>query len=174
MPNTKNINQVEQLTDKLAKAKAVYFTEYHGLNVEDITELRREFSKNDIEFKVAKNTLIKLAAENNKLDGLSPYLNGSTAIAISYDDPTGPARVLKQFKKEHELPDVKGIMFDGEVLEGKEFKRIADLPTKDQLLATLVSALSSPMTKLALTLKSSMTDLGNTLSNLKDQKSNQD
>ena len=172
MPNTKNINQVEQLTDKLAKAKAVYFTEYHGLNVEDITELRREFSKKDIEFKVAKNTLIKLAAENNKLDGLSPYLNGSTAIAISYDDPTGPARVLKQFKKEHELPDVKGIMFDGEVLEGKEFKRIADLPTKDQLLATLVSALSSPMTKLALTLKSSMTDLGNTLSNLKDQKSN--
>ena len=172
MPNTKNINQVEQLTDKLARAKAVYFTEYHGLNVEDITELRREFSKNDIEFKVAKNTLIKLAAENNKLDGLSPYLSGSTAIAISYDDPTGPARVLKQFKKEHELPDVKGIMFDGEVLEGKEFKRIADLPTKDQLLATLVSTLSSPMTKLALTLKSSMTDLGNTLSNLKDQKSN--
>ena len=90
MPNTKNINQVEQLTDKLAKAKAVYFTEYHGLNVEDITELRREFSKNNIEFKVAKNTLIKLAAENNKLDGLSPYLSGSTAIAISYDDPTGP------------------------------------------------------------------------------------
>ena len=172
MPNTKNINQVEQLTDKLAKAKAVYFTEYHGLNVEEITELRREFSKNDIEFKVAKNKLIKLAAENNKLDGLGPYLSGSTAIAISYDDPTGPARVLKQFKKEHELPDVKGIMFDGEVLEGKEFKRIADLPTKDQLLATFVSTLSSPMTKLALTLKSSMTDLGNTLSNLKDQKSN--
>ena len=172
MPNTKNINQVEQLTDKLAKAKAIYFTEYHGLNVEDITELRREFSKNDIEFKVAKNTLIKLAAKNNKLDGLSPYLIGSTAIAISYDDPTGPARVLKQFRKEHELPDVKGIIFDGEVLEGKEFKRIADLPTKDQLLATFVSTLSSPMTKLALTLKSSMTDLGNTLSNLKDQKSN--
>ena len=59
MPNTKNINQVEQLTDKLAKAKAVYFTEYHGLNVEDITDLRREFSKNGIEFKVAKNTQIK-------------------------------------------------------------------------------------------------------------------
>jgi large subunit ribosomal protein L10 len=172
MPNTKNINQVEELTDKIAKAKAIYFTEYHGLNVEDITELRREFSKNDVEFKVAKNTLIKLAAANNKLDGLSPYLNGATAIAISYEDPTGPARVLKQFKKEHELPEVKGIIFDGEILEGKEFKRIADLPTKDQSLAMLVSVLSSPMIKLALTLKSSMTDLGNTLSNLKDQKSN--
>jgi len=172
MPNTKNINQVEQLTDKLSKAKAVYFTEYHGLNVEDITKLRREFSKVDVEFKVAKNTLIKLAADNNKLKGLDPYLSGSTAIAISYEDPTGPARVLKAFKKEHELPDIKGIIFEGEVLDGKEFKRIADLPTKDQLLAMLASNLSSPMTQLALTLKSSMTDLGNVLSNLKDQKSN--
>lgn len=172
MPNTKNINQVEQLTDKLSKAKAVYFTEYHGLNVEDITKLRREFSKVDVEFKVAKNTLIKLAADNNELRGLDPYLSGSTAIAISYEDPTGPARVLKAFKKEHELPDIKGIIFEGEVLDGKEFKRIADLPTKDQLLAMLASSLSSPMTQLALTLKSSMTDLGNVLSNLKDQKSN--
>ena len=170
MPNTKNINQVEQLTDKLAKAKAVYFTEYHGLNVEDITDLRREFSKNGIEFKVAKNTLIKLAANNNKLTGLNSFLTGSTAIALSYDDPTGPARILKQFKKEHELPEVKGIIFEGEILEGKEFERIADLPTKEQSLSMLVSALSSPMTQLALTLKSSMTDLGNALSNLKDQK----
>ena len=170
MPNTKNINQVEQLTDKLAKAKAVYFTEYHGLNVEDITDLRREFSKNGIEFKVAKNTLIKLAANNNKLTGLNSLLTGSTAIALSYDDPTGPARILKQFRKEHELPEVKGIIFDGEILEGKEFERIADLPTKEQSLSMLVSALSSPMTQLALTLKSSMTDLGNALSNIKDQK----
>jgi large subunit ribosomal protein L10 len=172
MPNTKNIDQVEQLTDKLSKAKAIYFTEYHGLNVEDITELRREFNKNDVEFKVAKNTLIKLAAENNKLDALSSYLSGSTAIALSYEDPTSPARVLKQFKKNHDLPEIKGILFDGEILEGKEFKRIADLPTKNQLLAMLVGALSSPMTKLALTLKASMTDLGNALNNLKDRKSN--
>ena len=172
MPNIKNIKQVEQLTDKLAKAKAIYLTEYHGLNVEDITELRREFSKNDIEFKVAKNTLIKLAAENNKLDGLNSYLNGSTAIALSYEDPASPARVLKKFKKDHDLPEVKSILFDGEILEGKDFKKIADLPTKDQLLASLVSTLSSPMTKLALILKASMTDLGNTLNNLKDQKSN--
>ena len=137
-----------------------------------LLELVAGFNKNDVEFKVAKNTLIKLAAENNKLDGLSSYLSGSTAIALSYEDPTSPARVLKQFKKNHDLPEIKGILFDGEILEGKEFKRIADLPTKNQLLAMLVGALSSPMTKLALTLKSSMTDLGNTLSNLKDQKSN--
>jgi len=70
------------------------------------------------------------------------------------------------------LPVVKGIIFDGEILDGKEFKRIADLPTKNQSLSMLVSALSSPMTKLALTLKSSMTGLGNALSDLKNKKSN--
>lgn len=172
MPNIKNIKQVEDLTEKLSKAKAVYLTEYIGLNVEDLTSLRREFSLNNVEFKVAKNTLLKIAAKNNSMDGLNSFLSGSTAIALSYEDPTSPARVLKKFRQEHDLPVVKGIIFDGEILDGKEFKRIADLPTKDQSLSMLVSALSSSMTKLALTLKSSMTGLGNALSDLKNKKSN--
>lgn len=172
MPNIKNIKQLEDLTEKLSKAKAVYLTEYIGLNVEDLTSLRREFSLNNVEFKVAKNTLLKIAAKNNSMDGLNSFLSGSTAIALSYEDPTSPARVLKKFRQEHDLPVVKGIIFDGEILDGKEFKRIADLPTKNQSLSMLVSALSSPMTKLALTLKSSMTGLGNALSDLKNKKSN--
>ena len=172
MPNTKNIEQVEELTDKLGRANAIYITEYLGLNVEDITELRREFHSNDVEYKVTKNTLIKLAAKNNDMEGLDDYLIGSTAIAFSYQDPTSPARVLKQFKKEHDLPVVKGIVFEGNVLPGSEFKRIADLPTKDQLLAQLVSLLNSPMTKLVWALKSPMTDMGNALSNLKNEKFN--
>ena len=172
MPNTKNIQQVEELTEKLGRAKAVYITEYLGLNVEDITALRREFHANDVEFKVTKNTLLKLAAKNNELDGLDKYLSGSTAVALSYEDPTSPARVIKQFTKDHDLPEVKGIVFDGDVMAGSEFKRIADMPTKDQLLAQLAALLSSPMTKLVWGLKSPMTDVGNALSNLKDQKSN--
>ena len=67
MPNIKNIQQVEELTDKLGRAKAVYITEYLGLNVEDITALRREFHANDVEFKVTKITLLILAAKNNEL-----------------------------------------------------------------------------------------------------------
>ena len=172
MPNTKNIQQVEELTDKLGKANAIYITEYLGLNVEDITELRREFHSNEVEYKVTKNTLIKLAAKNNDMEGLDDYLIGSTAIAFSYQDPTSPARVLKKFKKDHDLPGVKGIVFEGNVLPGSEFKRIADLPTKDQLLAQLVSQLNSPMTKLVWALKAPMTDIGNALSNLKNEKFN--
>ena len=67
MPSLKNVKQLEELSDKLSKAKAVYVTEYLGLNVEEITELRREFHSNQVEFKVTKNTLLKLAAENNNL-----------------------------------------------------------------------------------------------------------
>ena len=172
MPNTKNIQQVEELTDKLSKAKAVYFTEYLGLNVEDITELRREFHANNVEFKVAKNTLLKLAAKNNELEGLDDYLIGSTAIALSYEDPTSPARVLKAFTKDHDLPEVKGIVFDGDVMDGSEFKRISDMPTKNQLLAELAALLNSPLTKLVRALNSPMSDVGNALNNLKDQKLN--
>ena len=170
MPSTKNIKKVEELTDKLDRAKAVYITDYLGLNVEDITELRRGVFDNNIEYKVIKNTLLRLAAKNNELEGLYDYLNGSTAIAISYEDPTSPARVIKKFLKDHDLPEVKGIVFDGDIMNGVEFKRIADMPTKDESLAKLVSLLNSPMTKLIWALKSPMTDVGNALSNLKDQK----
>ena len=174
MPNTKNIQQVKELTDKLGRAKAVYLTQYLGLNVEDITTLRRELHANGVEFKVAKNTLISLAAKNNELEGLDEFLSGATAIAFSYEDPTIPARVLKEFTKEHDLPEVKGIVFDGTVMAGSEFKRIADMPTKDHLLAKLVALINSPVTKIVWALKSPMSDLGNALSNLKKQKSNKD
>lgn len=172
MPNTKNIKSVEELTDKISRAKSIYFTEYLGLNVEKITHLRREFHASNVEFKVVKNTLLRLAAKNNNIEGLDGFLSGSTAIAVSYDDPTGPARVIKKFTKENDLPEVKGIIFEGEILKGSEFERIANLPTKEESLTMLVVLLSSPMTNLVWGLKSSMTSLVNGLNNLKNQKTN--
>ena len=172
MPNTKNIKQVEVLTDKLGRAKAIYFTEYLGLNVEDITELRRDFHKSDVEYEVAKNTLLKLAAKNNGLEGMDQYLSGPTAIALSYKDPTSPARVLKNFTKDHELPEVKAIYFDGDLLDGSELKRIAEMPTKEELLAMFAALMNSSMTKLARTLQAPMANVGYALRNLKEHKTN--
>ena len=172
MPSTKNITQVEELTDKLKRAKAIYITEYLGLDVESITKLRKEFHTNKVEYKVTKNTLLKLAAEKNDLTGLDKYLNKSTAIALSYDDPTSPAKVIKDFTKENDLPEVKGIVFEGEVLDGSEFKRFANVPSKEESLAMMISLLKSPLTKIALALKSPMTNIGNVLNNLKENKSN--
>jgi len=171
MPSEKNINQVEELSDELKRAKGIYFTDYLGLNVEDITILRKEFFENGVHYKVAKNSLLKLAAEKNDLKGLSNYLNGSTAIAYSFDDPVSPARVLKNFIKDRELPGIKGIVIEGDILDGSEFKRIANLPSKEELLAKLATMLNSPLSKLVWALKSPLNDIANLLSNVKEKES---
>ena len=174
MPNAKNIKHVDELTEKLGRAKGVYLTDYIGLNVQDITDLRREFYTNDVEYMVAKNTLLKLAANNTNLSGLDSFLNGSTAIAFSYEDPTAPARVIKKFTKDNDLPKVKGIIIDGNIIDGSEFDRIANLPTKDESLAKLAALLQSPLMKLVWALKSPMSDMTNMLNNLKEKESNKD
>ena len=171
MPNSKNIEQVKELSDSFSRAKAVYFTEYHGLNVGDLTKLRSEFFKADVEYKVAKNTLIRLAAEENKISGLEELLKGSTALAIAYDEPVSPAKVIKKFTKENDLPSVKGILFEGQFLPGEEFKKLANLPSKEESLSILVTMLNSPMQKLASTLNAPLQSLAGVLNNLKEKKS---
>ena len=171
MPNNKNIEQVKELKETFSKAKAIYFTEYHGLNVGDITKLRSEFFKADVEYKVAKNTLIKLAAQQNKISGLDEVLIGSTAIAIAYTEPVAPAKVIKEFTKDNDLPTVKGILFDGEFLPGEEFNKLADMPSKEELLSQLVAMLNSPLQKLASTLIAPMQNAVSALNNLKEKKS---
>ena len=171
MPSQKNIDEVKYLTDKLESASAIYFTDYLGLDVDSITKLRSEFFHASVEFKVTKNTLLKLAAENMKIEGLDDYLVGSTAIAISLDEPTSPAKVLKSFMKEHDKPEVKAILFDGEVLEGSEYKKFASLPSKDELLTKFAIMLNSPMTNLVRTLSSPMGNFVNVLNSLKNEKS---
>ena len=111
MPNQKNIDNVQDLVSKLSKAKSIYFTDYLGLNVSDVTELRKKFFENDVEFLVVKNTLLRIAAADSGVDNLSDDLfAGSTAIALSYDEPVSAAKIIKDFLKEHELPVVKGIL----------------------------------------------------------------
>jgi large subunit ribosomal protein L10 len=170
MPNEKNIQSVQDLTKKLSKARSIYFTDYLGLNVENITQLRAELYKESIEFYVAKNRLIKLAADEVNIKGIEEFLTGPTALAISYDEPAAPARVLKKFKKDNEKPTIKGILFEGEILKGEEFNRIANMPSKNQLLATLAAMLMSPLTKFVSMLNSPMSDLAGALNSLKQKK----
>ena len=97
--------------------------------MKNITKLRSEFYKAKIEYKVAKNTLLKLALAENSIEGIEDILNGSTAIAVSYDGPVAPAKVINKFNKKNDLPKVKGILFEGKFLPGKEFRRLADMPS---------------------------------------------
>lgn len=170
MPSIKNVETVAVLSEKLNRAKAIYFTDYLGLDVGSITDLRKQFFHADVEYTVAKNTLLKIAAEENKIEGLDNFLDGPTAIAISYDEPTSPAKVIKSFSKDHDKPEVKGILFEGNILDGSEFKRIADLPSKSELLSMLVAMLQNPMSKLVNILNAPLTNVANTLQNLKEKK----
>lgn len=170
MPSNKNLKEVKSLTKKLDKANAIYFTDYLGLDVVSITKLRKEFVANDVEFTIAKNTLIKLAAKDVGIDGLDEFLSGPTAIAFSYNDPTDPAKVIKSFLKDFDKPSVKGMILDGQVFQAEEFDMIANLPTKDQLLSQLVGLLNSPMSKLSSTLGSPVSGLLGTLEQLNSKK----
>ncbi|MDP6685309.1 MAG: 50S ribosomal protein L10 [Candidatus Marinimicrobia bacterium] len=172
MPSTFNKEQVIELTEKLEKARAIYFTDYLGLDVSGITELRKEFYDQDVEYRVAKNSLIKLAAENNKIKGLEDFLSGPTALAISYDEPTKPAKVIKKFTKDNDKPEVKGILFEGKILETEQFENIASLPSREELLSQFVGTIQSPLTGLVRILNASMSNLVGVLSSLKDSKNN--
>ena len=171
MPTNKKIETVVKLEEALKNSKGIYLTNYTGLNVAQMTELRNQFRKNEIDYRVTKNTLTKIAAKNVDLVDIEDLLNGQIGIAYSYVDPSAPARVIKEFAKDNQDLDVVGIVFEGQRFEGEEFKAIANLPSREDLYSKILSALSQPMTNLASTLNGSMTKLAFTLESLKQTKS---
>ncbi len=171
MPNQKNINCVKDLSDKLSKAKSIYFTDYLGLNVADVTNLRKRFFDSNVEYLVVKNTLLKIASEQNKISLDNELFSGSTAIAISYDEPVVAAKIIKGFLKDHDLPGIKGVFFEGSYLPASEFDKIAELPSKEDSLTKIVVMLRSPVQNLVNLLNSPMVKLVNVLSGLKESKS---
>ena len=172
MPNVKKVELVEELSEKIKMSSALYFTKYTGMNVEQASDLRQSFTDNSVEFVVSKNTLTKIAAEKAGLDKdmFNEFLSGQIAIAYAGDDPTAPAKVIKNFSKENECLEVVGLYFDGELYSPDKYKEIASLPSREELLTKFVVALNYPMTSVLYSLKASMTSLVNALNNLKEQK----
>ena len=171
MPNQKNIKCVKELSDKLAKAKSIYFTDYLGLNVSDVTDLRKKFFDNKVEYLVVKNTLLKIASDENKIKLGDELFFGSTAIALSYDEPVTAAKIIKNFLKDHDLPSVKGVLFEGTYLPASKFEKIANLPSKEESLTKIAIMLKSPVQNLTNLLSSPMLNLVNVLNGLKKNKS---
>ena len=170
MPNKKNIRYVKELTDKLSRAKSIYFTDYLGLNVSDVTSLRKKFFDSNVEYLVVKNTLLKIASDQNKISLGDELFSGSTAIAISYDEPVLAAKVLKDFLKDHDLPSIKGVLFEGSYLPASEFEKISSLPSKEESLTKIVVMLKSPVQNIVNLLNSPMVKLVNVLNGLKETK----
>ena len=174
MPNQFKIDVVEKSTTRLKEASGIYFTKYTGMNVTQTTNMREQFRKNEVSYFVSKNTLTKIAAKNagyeDKLDDL---LSGQIGIAYVLDDPTAPARVIRNFEKENKdaTLDVVGLVFEGELFSPDKYKELAVLPPRNELMAIFIGSINQPLTKLVGTLNGAMSKLTMVLSSLKDSKS---
>jgi len=144
--------QVSELKDKLGRVASIVLADYRGLDVPTVTGLRDEFRKVQCEYKVFKNTLVKLAIKGTKLEGMSKYLEGPTAMILSYEIPSAPAKVATKFAKEQEKFVLKGGYFEGSVLDVKGIEALATMPGKDELRAKLLATFMAPATDFVRTL----------------------
>lgn len=145
---------VANLTEKVKGAASLVLVDYKGITVAEDTTLRAEMRKNNIEYAVVKNTLLRFAMNANGYEELVPLLDGTTSMAISPDDSIAPARVVEQFaSKLNNKFNIKGGFIEGRVLSIDELKSIASLSSKDALIAQVLGTMLAPITALAFVLK---------------------
>ena len=130
-----------ELKEKFAKTSFAVITDYRGLSVAEITDLRKRLVKNNADYKIAKNTLIKLAIKDTKLNEMEKFLEGPTALLLGYGEPSECAKTFVEFIKEIEKGDIKGAVLDGKVLTKQEVRTFASLPSKQVLLGQIAGLL---------------------------------
>jgi len=143
--------QVADLNEKFSRAKSVYVADYRGLNVSEADSLRQRIRKEgsgDFEYRVVKNTVLRRAAADSTVAGLATHFEGPSAVAISFGDPVGLAKILSDFAKDHEAFELKGGVVDGEVIDTAQIAALAKLPSMDALRGTIVGLLQASATKL--------------------------
>ncbi len=173
MPRPEKELIVQSISEKLDRARSSILTDYRGLNVHEITELRRRLTAAGIEYRVLKNTLTGLAAKKANIEGLDPYLEGPLAIAFGYDDPVAPAKIIYEFAKDHKTLEVKGAILDRKVIDAQSVKSLAELPSREQLLAMVLRAIQGPLSGLANALQGNLRNLVYSIDAVRRQKEEQ-
>ena len=130
---------VKNLHEKFARSKVVIVTDCKGLDVAAMNDLRKRLREFDVEFKVAKNSLLIRASEETDIALIKDYFKGPSAVALSYDDPVAPAKVLTKFSEEHKQLNIKTGVMDGKVLDVHAIKTISTLPGREELLGQFLS-----------------------------------
>ena len=148
MPTQEKIDSVQALKERLATAKTAVLTEYRGLTVRQLSDLRKQLKATAAEYKVVKNRLARLAVRDSPLDPLATHLAGPTGVVLSAQDPVGVAKTLQAFVRANPALTIKVGLVEGKVLQAQELRALADLPSKEALRAQLVGALNGPMSQL--------------------------
>ena len=144
---------VDQISEELNGAKAAVLVDYRGLTVEQDTELRKQLREAGVIYKVYKNTMINFAVKGTEFEELSKHLEGPTAIAISKEDATAPARILFNFAKNAPKLELKAGVVDGTYYDEKGIQVIATIPSREELLSKLLGSMQSPITNFARVIK---------------------
>ncbi len=163
---------VRQVADIFKKAKSVFVTDFTGLNVEQTMALRMKFRESKVGYVVVKNTLARIAAEQAGCSDLGKYLKGPSAIAYSFDDPSSPARIIKDFTKTLDKPKIKVSLLEGEFYGPEQTDAIASMPSKKELLARVVGGFNSPIQAFAGCLHGLLAKTVRTLDAVRLQKEN--
>lgn len=162
---------VASLKDRFAKAKAVVLTDYKGLTVEEMSEARSKFRDANVEFRVVKNTLAKIASDDTQVAVARDYFEGPVGVAVGYDDPVIVAKSVLAYSKSNEKFTIKCGVIEGSLLEQNELQKISTIPSRDVLLSMLAGAFSAPMSKLVAGLNATVARFSYALEALKAKKS---
>ena len=161
------------LRENLDGVTTLFLLENHGLNVNDVNSLRSEVRKSDATYKVVKNTVVRLAVEGTEMEGITPFLTGPKVLAYTGGDGIALAKVLKDFIKKHPELQFEQAFLEGQILEAKEAEKIAELPSREELITKLAYLLQSPIRRLAVALNAPLQYFANVIGQLaeKDEES---
>lgn len=146
------IKEVDELAEKIKEAKVVLLTDYRGINVEDVTDLRAKLRGANTEYKVIKNNITKRALDKCGFEGLDEKLEGPTAVILGYNDYLETSKIIYEYAKENEFYKIKGGIIDGKVVSAEEIVTLAKLPSRETLISMLAGALLGNVSKLAVAL----------------------
>ncbi len=147
MPTPRKAAVIDELTDQLSRANLAILTDYRGLKVSDLQTLRASLRTHNAEFRVAKNTFTRIAAERAGITGIEPALEGPLALVLAYGEVAGPAKTITDFVRSSRILTVKGGVLESRFISAADIDDVASLPSREVLLARLVGMLASPMAR---------------------------
>lgn len=147
MPTPKKDAEIQELTERFERSQMTIIADYRGLSVAQLQDFRAKLRPTDAEFRVAKNTLVRKAAQNVGIEGLEDVLEGPTAVLFAYGDVVAPAKVVSDFARTSRILTVKSGVMNNQVMSAADVEAISSLPPREELLGKLVGMLVSPMAR---------------------------
>ena len=165
-------NKIEYYKKQFENAKVAIVADYRGLTVEEITELRRGLQAKDADLTVTKNTLAKVATKDTSFEAIADLMQGPTAVAFGYGDEVGAAKILAKFIKENKKGEILGAVLDGKVLNADEAKKLASMPSREEIYAKILGSINSPISGIVYSVNGVMSALVRAIDAVAKQKAN--